>query len=91
MKFAKLFDVNENTQVVVMKEFDDDAYQDTPHLIKIVTDYNGIYLVMIHGFKEESKRDEKFDQFDLNIAAQVFSQIVELVEEPDKEFEEDKS
>jgi hypothetical protein len=90
MKFAKLFDLDDQTQVLVTRVLEEENEQ-APYNIKVATDYRGIYLAAVHGFKEEEKANNMFDKYDLNLAATFFSQAVEMVEEADKQFENEKS
>lgn len=60
MKFAKIFDIGTN-QVLVMKTTGDD--EDEPHLIKMVTDTDGVSVECVLGYLKKGERDTEFEEF----------------------------
>jgi hypothetical protein len=89
-KFAKLFDIDEESQVLVTRTLEEED-EEAPYKITVATDYRGIYLAAAYGFKEEEKADKLFNEYDSTSAATFFSGAVEMVEEADKQFENEKS
>jgi hypothetical protein len=78
-KFARLFDIDEQTQVLITRELDEEE-KEAPFKLKVATDYRGIYAAVGYGFKEEIKCDQTFETYDLEKAKAFYSAIVEAIE-----------
>lgn len=87
MKFAKLFNVNEVEDQVLVTRILDEQDKEAPYKLKLATDYKGIYLEAVLGYKDESHCDLSFEDFNAEKAMEFFKGAVEAIEETDKEFE----
>lgn len=79
MKFAKLFDIDESTQVLVTRELEEED-KEAPYKLKVSTDYNGMYALITYGFQDEVKCDDAFDNYDLARATLFQSEIAKAIE-----------
>ena len=78
-KFARLFDIDERTQVLLTRELDKED-KEAPYKLKVATDYRGIYVAVTYGFKDEAKSDKWFEDYTLEKAKTFHSAIVESIE-----------
>lgn len=68
-KFAKLFDLENGSQVLVTREHDDDG--EAPHGVAFRTDLDGIEATMTMWFEDEARADEVLEKYTLD-AAETF-------------------
>lgn len=82
MKFAKLFEIDEQTQVLVIRALDEEE-DIAPYKLKVSTDYRGILAEAGYGYRDETKCDNAFDEYDLTQATTFYNGIVEAIEQED--------
>lgn len=68
-KFAKLFDLENGSQVLVTREHDDD--REAPHGVALRTDLDGLDATMTMWFEDEARADEVLEKYGLD-AAETF-------------------
>jgi len=79
MKFAKLFDIDESTQVLVQREIDEKE-EEAPYRMKVSTDYDGIFAAFTYSFKHVASCDLAFENYDLTTATNFHCEIVKAIE-----------
>lgn len=87
MKFAKLFDVDVDSQVLVTRTQVDDDRDEAPYKVTVATDYKGIYLAAAHGFKSDRLADDMFHKYNQGHADKFFKNAVDMVEGATEEIE----
>jgi hypothetical protein len=65
MKFAKLFELENGEQVLVVKDYDNDKEKE---IVRVTTDFNTATASITHSFKNEELQQKMFDTFDLESA-----------------------
>lgn len=63
MKFAKLFELENGEQVLVVKDYDNDK-----EIVRVTTDFNTATASITHSFKNEELQQKMFDIFDIESA-----------------------
>lgn len=72
-KFAKLFDLENGSQVLVTREHDED--REAPHGVAFRTYLDEIKATMTMWFEDEARADEVLEKYTLN-AAETFRKNV---------------
>ena len=72
MKFAKLFELENSEQVLIVKDFDNDKEKE---IVRITTDFNTARASITHIFENEELQQKKFDSFDLESAKKFRASI----------------
>jgi len=65
MKFAKIFDLENDQQVLVVKDYDSDTDMD---MIRVSTDFGSAIALVNYSFKNQEAQNEMFEAFDINSA-----------------------
>ena len=65
MKFAKVFDLENDEQVLVVKDYDNDEEKD---IVRVSTDFDGSRVSLIFSFDDEKSQLKNFDSFDIQKA-----------------------
>lgn len=65
MKFAKVFDLENDEQVLVVKDYDNDEETD---IVTVSTDFETARAAMTYKFKNEEGQQKMFDSFDMESA-----------------------
>lgn len=65
MKFAKVFDLENDEQVLVVKDYDNDEEKD---IVTVSTDFETARAAMTYKFKNEEVQQKMFDSFDMESA-----------------------
>ena len=65
MKFAKVFDLENDEQVLVVKDYDNDEEED---IVTVSTDFETARVAMTYRFKNEEIQQKMFDSFDMESA-----------------------
>ena len=65
MKFAKVFDLENDEQVLVVKDYDNDEEKD---IVTVSTDFETARAAMTYKFKNEEVQQKIFDSFDMESA-----------------------
>lgn len=65
MKFAKVFDLENDQQVLVVKDYDNDEEKD---IVTVSTDFETARAAMTYKFKNEEVQQKMFDSFDMESA-----------------------
>ena len=65
MKFAKLFDLENDEQVLVVKDYDNDREKD---IVTVSTDFEAARAAATYSFKDEETQLKMFDSFDIESA-----------------------
>ena len=60
MKFAKLFDLENDIQVLIVKDYDNDKEKD---IVTVSSDFDGAMVSLIFSFNDEETQLKHFDSF----------------------------
>ena len=74
MKFAKVFDLENDEQVLVVKDYDNDEEKD---IVTVSTDFETARAAMTYKFKNEEVQQKMFDSFDME-SAEKFRKAMSL-------------
>jgi hypothetical protein len=78
MKFARIIDLDENTQVLVTRSYDEDE-EDGPFLVTVRTDVGGMESSIKAGFMDEDKANYMFDTYGESNAREFYASMVKLL------------
>jgi hypothetical protein len=71
IKFAKVFDLKNQEQLLICKAFDDDQYSITASI-----QLDNIDLKATFGCSDEEKRDRDFDKYDIVSAEKTYKALM---------------
>jgi len=78
-KFAKLFDISKDSQVIIILEESDNSK--IPYSFKVITEHLGVIVCATSSFKDEVRCLEEFEKYDFEQANEFFSEAIAIIEE----------